>query len=315
MKDRTLACGVINLYKPAGMTSFQAVSFVKRTLGVKKCGHAGTLDPDARGVLPIFIGTATGACNYLEDEQKEYQAEIILGIGTDTDDLSGRITCITDYEIPFQRVMECLPDFTGELYQSPPIYSAIKINGKKLYEYARKGNTDIEIPKRKVVIHSISVTPEESHRFTIKKDGNEYPVSRFESVIRCSRGTYIRSLCRDIGQALGTCGCMGNLVRTESGPYRVENSVKPEDLKEIYEKVLLPVADLFEKYEKVELTGKQTQDYLNGKRLFFNRVLKRERQTVAVFMQDHGFVGIGELISDQSACYLKSEKLFCHPFV
>lgn len=315
MKDQTLACGVLNLYKPAGMTSFQAVSQVKRLLGVKKCGHAGTLDPDAQGVLPVFVGTATGACNYLEDEQKEYQAEIILGIGTDTDDLSGRITCISDYEIPLQRVLECLPDFTGELFQLPPAYSAVKVNGKKLYEYAREGNTEIKVAKRKVTIHELSIMPEENHRFTVKKDGNEYQVSRFESVIRCSRGTYIRSICKDIGQALGTCGCMGNLVRTESGPYRIENAVKLEDLKDVGEKALLPVDDLFAKFDKIQLNREQTEDYLNGKKIFFSKNLNKERQTVSVYMQEHGFIGVGELIKDQSTCYLKGRKLFCHPFI
>lgn len=315
MKDQTLSCGVLNLYKPAGMTSFQAVSQVKRMTGVKKCGHAGTLDPDAQGVLPVFLGTATGACNYLEDEQKEYQAEILLGFGTDTDDLSGRITCISDYDISYQRFMDCLSDFTGDLYQLPPAYSAVKVKGRKLYEYARQGNTEIIVPKRKVTVHSISIMPQEGYRYIVKKDDNEYQVSRFNSVIRCSRGTYIRSLCRDIGQALGTCGCMGNLIRTESGPYRIEDAIRFEDLKDSAEKALLPVADLFSKYEKVELNKKQAEDYLNGKKFIIDKNIKEERQTVAVNMQEHGFIGMGELIAEESVCYLKGKKLFCHPFI
>lgn len=319
MKDGTLECGVLNLYKPAGMTSFQAISKVKRILGIKKCGHAGTLDPDAQGVLPVFIGTATGACNYLEDEQKEYHVEFLIGIATDTGDCSGRITCVSDFDIPFQCIRDVLPDFTGELMQTPPIYSAVKVKGKKLYEYARKGDTDIEIPERKVTVYSISVKPGGLQHTVVRVDGREAEVASFEGIVRCSRGTYIRSLCRDIGQALGTCGCMGKLIRSGSGPYRIEQSVQLEELQSLKEKgdlVLMPVSDLFAKFGKVILDDKQTEDYLNGKRLYRMEILQKDpQQLVAVYSRGHGFIGMGELFSDGTACYLKGKKMFCNPFI
>jgi tRNA pseudouridine55 synthase len=310
--DGTLACGVVNLYKPAGITSFQAVSQVKRLLNVKKCGHAGTLDPDAEGVLPVFIGSATGACAYLEDEQKEYLAEILLGISTDTDDISGRVTCVSDYNIPYSTVEACIKEFTGEIIQKPPIYSAIKVEGRKLYEYARK-NAEVEIPERKVTVYSITIEEEPSIR-KVSVDGKDYMASCFKGLVKCSRGTYIRSLCRDIGIAAGTCGCMGKLVRTRSGPYRIEDSLRFEELQEKGQKALLPVADLFEKYEKIVLNNKETKDYLDGKKIALKRKIDKERQTVSVYTQDQGFIGLGELVIMDSLSYLKGKKLFCHPY-
>ncbi len=206
--------GIINVYKEPGFTSHDVVAKLRGILKQKKIGHTGTLDPDAAGVLPVCIGNATKVCDLLTDETKEYEAILHLGITTDTYDLSGKILS----ENPEKAVMvtkealsEVLLSFTGIIEQIPPMYSAIKVGGKKLYELARKG-IEVERKPRTVTIEKLELLSGEAPCFRLR--------------IVCSKGTYIRSLCHDIGEALGCGGAMEKLIRTRVGRFKAEDAVK-----------------------------------------------------------------------------------------
>jgi len=221
--------GVINVRKEKGYTSHDVVAILRK-LTRAKTGHTGTLDPDATGVLPICTGRATKLAEYFASEDKTYFAEIIFGITTDTGDISGEILTRRTAECDFEKIKAAAEAFKGEYFQTPPMYSAIKIGGKKLYELARKGQT-IERPSRLVKILSINVT---SH--------NE----KFFIETTCSKGTYIRSLCADIGEALGCGATMGELTRTRSGIFSIENSHTLAEIKSMAEdnrlhELILPV--------------------------------------------------------------------------
>lgn len=204
--------GIINIYKEKGYTSHDVVAKLRGILQMKRIGHTGTLDPDAEGVLPVCIGKATSLCEYLTDKSKEYKAKVHLGIVTDTLDISGNIIEENNSQCTRKQILDTLKDFTGEIMQIPPMYSAIKVNGKKLYELARKGK-EIERKPRKVVINSLELISfdQEKQEMIIKAD--------------VSKGTYIRSLCDDIGKKLGCGACMGELIRTRSGVYHIEDAI------------------------------------------------------------------------------------------
>ena len=209
--------GILNIYKEKGFTSHDVVAKLRGILKMKKIGHTGTLDPEAEGVLPVCLGTATRLCDMLTDKIKEYRAVIRFGIATDTEDMTGEII----EELPVTATEEDLrnvfPKFLGEQEQIPPMYSAIKVEGKKLYELAREGKV-IERKGRPIVIHKL-----ELHEVTVDNAGH---LLEAELTVVCGKGTYIRSLCRDIGKALGTCACMKSLLRTRSGNSYLENSFK-----------------------------------------------------------------------------------------
>ena len=204
--------GFLNVYKPVGMTSHDVVAVLRKITKIKQIGHTGTLDPFAEGVLPICIGKATRLIEYLSDD-KEYLATIQFGASTNTFDLDGEKTFISDKKVTKEDVIEGLKAFEGEISQVPPIFSAIKIKGKKLYEYARKGE-EVEIQPRKVCIENIEL-----------KNFDE-ELQQAEVLIKCSKGTYIRSIANDLGQNLGCGGYLIKLVRTQAGSFRVENSVQ-----------------------------------------------------------------------------------------
>jgi tRNA pseudouridine55 synthase len=204
--------GVLNIYKPCGLTSHDVVNILRKILGIKQIGHTGTLDPFAEGVLPICAGKATRLIDYF-DSDKAYEATLQFGEATDTYDREGKITYSSNKKITKPELENELKNFSDEIEQVPPIYSAIKINGKKLYEYARCGNS-VDIPSRKVTIFEIEL-----------KDFNENKQTAVISV-KCSKGTYIRSLANDIGQNLGCYAHLTKLVRTASGKFTVENSTK-----------------------------------------------------------------------------------------
>ena len=210
--------GVINIYKEPGYTSHDVVAIVRKIVGTKKVGHTGTLDPNAEGVLPVCIGRVTKFADYLAAENKTYVADLILGITTDTGDISGNVLtrCKTGLDFDKGVVEKATLSFLGEYLQTPPMYSAIKIGGKKLYELARKGVT-VERKPRPVVIHDIQITG-------ALPDGYRLEVS-------CSKGTYIRSLCEDIGAMLGCGATMGRLLRTRSGQFDIGTATKLEDVK------------------------------------------------------------------------------------
>lgn len=209
--------GILNINKPKGITSHDVVSRLRKILNMKQIGHTGTLDPIAQGVLPICIGKATRIIEYLSTN-KSYKATAILGIGTNTYDLEGEIIYKKPTKVSKQEVEKALSNFEGEIEQTPPAFSAIKVKGKKLYEYARKGQ-DIEIPKRKIKITQIELID--------FKEG-EYPEIVFN--VDCSGGTYIRSIIHDIGEELGCKAVMADLIRTGSGGFNIENSITLDEV-------------------------------------------------------------------------------------
>jgi len=204
--------GVINVYKPKGLTSHDVVGIIRKILKIKQVGHAGTLDPFAQGVLPICLGKATRLIDYFDDD-KEYIATVKFGSATDTYDLEGKITQTSDKKISEQDIKSALVNFTGEISQLPPIYSAIKVNGKKLYEYAREGKT-VNIEPRKVTVHKIELISFES----------ETQIAKL--FVKCSKGTYIRSIVNDLGVNLECFGHLTELIRTQAGKFRVEDTVQ-----------------------------------------------------------------------------------------
>lgn len=211
-REKKQLFGFLNIYKPVGMTSHDVVAALRRVTKIKQIGHTGTLDPFAEGVLPICVGKATRLIEYLQDD-KEYLATVQFGASTNTFDLDGEKTSVSGKKVTKSQVEEALKAFSGEISQLPPIFSAIKVKGKKLYEYARKGE-EVEIHPRKVVIENIElkVFDEENQQAQI--------------LIKCSKGTYIRSIANDLGQNLGCGGYLVKLIRTQAGSFRVENSVQ-----------------------------------------------------------------------------------------
>lgn len=211
--------GFINIYKPTGMTSHDVIAILRKVTKIKQIGHTGTLDPFAEGVLPICIGKATRLIEYLDDD-KEYIAEITFGKSTDTYDLEGKTTFESSKKLSSEEVKEGLKTFEGEILQTPPIYSALKLNGKKLYEYARKGET-VEIEPRKVTIEKIELESFDEQKQTA------------DVIIKCSKGTYIRSIANDLGQNLNVGGYLSKLIRTQAGKFLVNESTKLEEIKTV----------------------------------------------------------------------------------
>ena len=209
--------GILNIYKEKGFTSHDVVAKLRGILKMKKIGHTGTLDPEAEGVLPVCLGTATRLCDMLTDKIKEYRVVMRVGVATDTEDMTGEIIEELPVNVTEEELRTVLPKFLGEQEQIPPMYSAIKVEGKKLYELAREGKV-IERKGRPIVIHNMVL-----HSVELDAEGHLFEA---ELSVICGKGTYIRSLCRDIGKALGTCACMKSLLRTRSGNSYLENSFK-----------------------------------------------------------------------------------------
>ena len=239
--------GIIIVNKEKNYTSRDVVNIISKILGTKKVGHTGTLDPIAEGVLVICVGKCTKLCDYFTSNDKEYIAEFKLGYETDTLDYTGKIIKSSNLKVNEEQINEVIKNFIGKYNQVVPIYSAVKINGKKLYEYARN-NIDVSLPSRVVDIKNIEVLNIDE---TIK--------------IQCkvSKGTYIRSLIRDIGDKLGTYATMTSLIRTRQGEFSLENSYSLEDIKNNNYN-MITVEEIFEKYPKVFLDDKQYKKVSNG---------------------------------------------------
>ena len=219
--------GFLNIYKPKGMTSHDVVARLRRVTKIKQIGHTGTLDPFAEGVLPVCIGKATRLIEYLSDD-KEYLATVQFGVSTTTYDIEGDITYTSDKKITQGEVENILDNFRGEILQMPPIYSAIKVKGKKLYEYAREGQS-VDIKPRKVTVYDIQL-----------KSFN-YDLQQAEVLIKCSKGTYIRSIANDLGQSLGCGAHLIKLVRTLAGSFHIENSIELKDDIDLKKNLINPV--------------------------------------------------------------------------
>lgn len=211
--------GIINVYKEAGFTSFDVVAKLRGITGQKKIGHTGTLDPDAEGVLPVCLGSATKLCEYLTDKTKEYKATLRLGIETDTQDISGRVLDAHEVNITREELIACIKSFEGMQQQIPPMYSAIKIEGKKLYELAREGKT-VDRKPRDIEIFGIEIED-------VDEKNNEVTV-----LVECSKGTYIRTLCYDIGRKLGCGATMTKLLRTRSGNFCLKDALTLEQIED-----------------------------------------------------------------------------------
>ncbi|SEQ56918.1 tRNA pseudouridine synthase B [Virgibacillus subterraneus] len=253
--------GILPLWKPKGMTSHDCVIAIRKKFHLKKVGHTGTLDPEVEGVLPICIGQATKIVPYLTDTKKTYIAQVMLGVATETEDSHGAI--IEKYKVvnppSKQSIENVLQLFRGEITQIPPMYSAVKVNGKKLYEYAR-ANEQVERPQRKVIIYQLNQVGETEHqdRFTIKAT--------------CSKGTYIRTLCVDIGKKLGYPAHMAHLVRTETGIIKKEDTVTfsaIDDAIELQnqEKLLMPISKGLNHLEHINVNENTKKRVLYGQKL------------------------------------------------
>ncbi len=247
--------GILNVYKEKGYTSHDVVAKLRGIVGQKKIGHTGTLDPDATGVLPVCLGKATKVCDLLTDKDKTYRAILRLGLTTDTQDISGKVIEERDPEgLAEEAVRDALLSFVGDYEQVPPMYSALKVNGKKLYELAREGKT-IERKSRPVHIYEIKI--------------EEINLPRVEFTVTCSKGTYIRTLCHDLGEKLGVGACMEELQRIAVGRFHLRDALTLQEIREMkeegtLEEVLRPVDSVFMQYPKMQVKTAYESLALNG---------------------------------------------------
>ena len=234
--------GILNIYKEKGYTSHDVVARLRGIFGQKKIGHTGTLDPDAEGVLPVCLGRATKVCDLLTDKDKTYEAVLLLGKETDTQDITGTVLKECDpSEITEETAKKCIESFIGEYDQIPPMYSALKVNGKKLYELAREGKV-VERKSRKVQIYDIRI--------------KEMKLPRIRMEVSCSKGTYIRTLCNDVGEVLGVGGCMESLIRTRVSTFRIEDAKTLDEIETLKQEgklaeLLVPIDAMFPSYPKI----------------------------------------------------------------
>ena len=244
--------GIINVYKEKGYTSFDVVAKMRGIFGQKKIGHTGTLDPDAQGVLPVCLGKATKVCDLLTDKDKVYKATMLLGIQTDTLDISGKVCNKAVVNVTEQQVRDVISTFVGTIEQVPPMYSALKVNGKKLYELAREGKT-IERKARKVSIYDITI--------------DEICLPEVVMRVSCSNGTSIRSRCDDIGTKLGCYGCLKDLLRTKVACFDIGDAYKISEIEKLKESIVLPVDMLFENIPAVNTVLMAQKLIENGNRI------------------------------------------------
>ncbi len=273
--------GIIIVNKPKGCTSHDVVSKVRRIVK-EKVGHTGTLDPLATGVLPLLIGKGTLCSKYLINHDKEYEVSLKLGIETDTMDAEGNVLEKKEVDDSIwlkENIEKVLKEFVGKQEQRPPMYSAIKVAGKKLYEYARRGEK-VEVPKREIEIYSIELV-------AINKISKE-----IEFNVSCSKGTYIRSLCTDIAKALGTIGYMSGLKRLKVGEFTLKNSITVDDSldKEKIEKHIITIEELFKSKEKITLDSKKLILFLNGVKLSFEN-----KDEIYRIYNSGKFIGLGTI--------------------
>lgn len=282
--------GIVNVLKPPGMTSSDAVADIRHIFKIKRVGHTGTLDPGAAGVLPICIGRATRLFDILVDKQKEYIAEITFGMATDTEDAYGGITETAAARIVNRNELEsALPYFEGEIEQTAPMYSAVSIDGKRLYQLAREGAEKIEI-KRKASIAKIEL---------IDQTGE----NRFLLRIVCSRGTYVRTLCADIGRRIGCCAYMSFLLRTRSGNFTINGTYTIAELRQMKEEgrlnnALISIETALKgTIEPLKLNGlneKQARLIRNGAEIFPGELKNDDRERLVLLYAEGEFLGIGQ---------------------
>lgn len=287
--------GILNVNKEKGISSARVVSLVRRALDMKKVGHTGTLDLEASGVLPIVIGKATRVSDYMMTKDKVYETELILGAKTDTLDAAGKIIDKCDKIVSKDKFLEAMDTFRGEIEQIPPMYSALKVNGKKLYDLARDG-IEIERKRRKVKIYDIKLL--------------DFAVSKATIRVTCSKGTYIRTLVDDLGEKLGTFAYVNELKRVRVGDFDIKDAINSEDILEIPKedliKKLYPVDTALTDFEKIILDKKYLDALVNGQIL---EVGVDFEKTVRVYAGED-FIGLGNNYSENGKKFLKMEKVF-----
>ena len=277
--------GILIINKPQGYTSQDVVSKVKKILNVKKAGHTGTLDPMATGVLPVLIGEYTKLSKYLIEHDKTYVAKLKLGLKTDTGDLEGNVIEEKEFDksiLEKSNVENVLKSFLGKQKQIPPMYSAIKINGKKLYEYAREG-IEVEVEPRDIELYKLNL-------LSIENDEIEFEVS-------CSKGTYIRVVCEDIAKALGTIGTMSSLNRTIVDKFNISQAITFEELEIIKENVdvrLIKMEDVFDHLQKLTLNKRKEDLFLNGVMLTF----ELDDGVYNIYNSNRVYLGTGTIKND-----------------
>ena len=295
--------GVINVYKEKGFTSHDAIAVLRGVLKVKKIGHTGTLDPDATGVLPVCVGKATKVAQLIMGSDKEYVAELAFGSETDTQDASGQVLKTFEYTYDPAQVAEAVASFQGDYDQVPPMYSALKVGGMKLYELAREG-VEVERQARRIRIEEIELLEQSAKGAKIR--------------VRCSKGTYIRTLCEDIGKRLGYGAHMTSLERTKTGPYQVENSYRIDEIREMMragepEKFLQDLSSLFEDLPCKQVIPEEDAMLRNGNYLTYpaSEIGNTLGQEVRMYTSDGEFVGlykVTELLGDMTR--MRSYKMF-----
>lgn len=274
--------GILNVYKEKGYTSHDVVAKLRGILRQKKIGHTGTLDPDAEGVLPICLGKGTKLCDMMDDTDKVYQATLLLGVETDTEDITGTVLKERPVTCNKKEVIDVIESFVGDSMQIPPMYSAIKVNGKKLYELAREGKV-IERKPRPITVYEIRIL--------------EVNLPEVVMEIHCSKGTYIRSICRDIGEKLGCGGCMKRLVRTRACGFLLDQSLKLDQIEEKRDDgtlmdAITPIDYAFRAYSQVIVPKEHNKLLYNGNVLPI--CLDSAEEKVRVYDAEHCFIGLYE---------------------
>ena len=298
--------GIVNIYKEKGYTSHDVVAVLRKVVGQKKIGHTGTLDPDATGVLPVCLGRATKVCELLTDHDKTYEALLLLGKTTDTQDISGEVLEERDPgNLTEEEVRSCIESFIGEYDQIPPMYSALKVNGKKLYELAREGKT-VERKSRRVQIHGIRIL--------------EMNLPHVRMEVDCSKGTYIRTLCHDIGEKLQVGGCMEELERTKVGRFLKEDAVTLDEVRQKMEQeegaeLFTPLDQIFAELPAVTVTDAKAWMSYNGNDLPECFLLEKEEwtdgQEVRVYDSRKNFIGLYQYRAPKKLFHIK--KMFLDP--
>lgn len=294
--------GIIVIHKESGFTSHDVVAKMRGICGQKKIGHTGTLDPAATGVLPVCLGSATKLCDMLTDKDKEYVAEILLGVETDTQDTTGEVLSRKEVTVSEEKVRQIAESFVGEYNQIPPMYSALKVNGKKLYELAREGK-EVERKARPVVIHELEILE------------MKLPVVKMR--VRCSKGTYIRTLCADIGEKLECGGTMQSLKRTAVSNFSLENAVTLGELQSLKDtgklsEVVIAVDSVFEECPSLHVCEEFNKLIDNGNSFYPNQTAEKKRypagQWVKVYRANGSFVGV--YAYEESRKWYKPVKMF-----
>ena len=270
--------GIVIVDKPQGWTSQDVTARLRRVFNTRRIGHGGTLDPMATGVLPVFVGRATRGVEFFEHAEKTYETVLRLGITTDTEDISGTVLTQQDAFVTGEQLEQVLQRFRGDILQVPPMYSALKVGGQKLYDLARKGK-EVERQPRPITIHELTLLGMDAEGIHLR--------------VHCSKGTYIRTLCKDIGEALGCGGCMAALRRVQAGEYTAEEAVPLETLLETDapEQYLRPVDSMFRHYPAVTLTEKQEKRCRCGNSFS----IKMEDGMYRVYAQSGDFLALSKV--------------------